>query len=118
MLPGDNAGAVGPVLEAMASALARLDPPDLTVLPAADVQRARAELFGPDGLRPEYLDELRQRIGQDSAGAVTLRDADPGEFSWLSKEWGARYLRLTGHGVDQLLILGDTTPPVQFVPPK
>jgi hypothetical protein len=115
---GNQAGPVGPVLEAIASALARLDPPDLSSLPTDEVEQARAMLFGPEGLRPEYLDDLRRRVTVDSGGAVSLVDADPSQFAYLSKEWGARYLRLTGSDGDKLLILGNTSPPVQFVPAK
>src|SRR4051794_40684712 len=118
MVPGDVAGSAGPVLEVIASALARLAPPDLSALPADEVEQARAVMFVPEGLRPEYLAELRRRVAADSGGAIALDDADPDGFSWLSKEWGARYLRLSGAGVDQLLILGNTNPPVQFVPAK
>jgi hypothetical protein len=115
---GNQAGPVGPVLEAIASALARLDPPDLSSLPTNEVDQARAVLFGPEGLRPEYLDDLRRRVTVDSGGSLSLVDADPSTFAYLSKEFGARYLRLTGSNVDKLLILGNTTPPVQFVPAK
>jgi hypothetical protein len=115
MVPGDTEPDVGPVLEATASALARLVQPDLSTLPADQVDRARAAMFGPEGLRPEYLDELRRDVSDASGGRVTLQDADPSTFPYLSKEWGAKYLRLSGTGVNQLLILGNTNPLAQFV---
>lgn len=108
---------VGPVLAAIASALARHVEPDLSALPPDQVRQARRVMFGPNGLRPELLDQLRTEVSQDSGGAIALQDADPATFPWLSKEWGARYLRLSGPGIDQLLILGDTEPMVQFATP-
>ena len=116
MVSGDTEPDVGPVLAAMAAALARRDQPDLTSLPADQVRRARQAMFGPEGLRPEYLAVLRHQVDALSGGVVSLGEADPASFPWLSKEWGARYLRLSGGGGDQLLILGNTDPLAQFVP--
>ena len=116
MVSGDTEPDVGPVPAAIAAALARRDQPDLASLPADQVRRARGAMFGPDGLRSEFLAHLREQVAALSGGTVTLQDADPALFPWLSKEWGARYLRLHGGGDDQLLILGNTEPLAQFVP--
>ena len=107
--------AVGPVPDAIVADLAGLTEPDLSGFPPEQVRQATNAMFGPDGLRPEWLDWIRRGIRDRSGDQVSLCDADRDEFAWLSKEWGAGYQRLVGPGTDQLVIVGNTTPPFQFV---
>jgi hypothetical protein len=106
----------GLVLDAIASALARFERPDLAGLSADQVQQARSVMFGPQGLTEECLDYLEHAVSGDSHGTVLLQGADPGQFPYLSKEWGAKYLKLSGHDTEQLLIVGNTDPIALFVP--
>jgi hypothetical protein len=106
----------GPVADAIVADLARAREPDLTGFTPEQVRQALRAMFGPDGLRPDWLDWIRRGIADRSGHRVSLADADRSEFAWLSKEWGAGYQRLVGPGTDQLVLVGNTTPPFQFVP--
>ena len=114
----DNAmagAAAGPVPAAIVADLAGLTEPDLTGFTPDEVRQAMGAMFGPDGLRPEWLDWIRRGIADRSGHRVSLADADRSEFAWLSKEWGAGYQRLIGPNTDQLVLIGNTAPPFQFV---
>jgi hypothetical protein len=115
---GRPEGEAAPVLEEITSALARLSQPELTGFPPEQVRLALADLFGPMGLRPEWLTWLRRRIREQSGDTVALEDADRDEFAWLSKEWGAVYQRLVAPDATQLVIIGQSMPPFLFVPAK
>lgn len=104
--------------EAFAAALAQLRQPDLSQFSPEQLRQAMTEMFGAQGLKPEWLAWLRARIAELSDYSIALQDADRAEFAWLSKEWGAVYQRLSGQGVDQLVIVGDSMPPFLFVPHK
>jgi hypothetical protein len=106
------------VPEAIATALAGLRQPDLSQFSPEQIQQAMKEMFGGQGLKPEWLAWLRARIDELSGHRTALMDADRAEFPWLSKEWGAVYQRLTGEMGDQLVIIGNSMPPFLFVPHK
>lgn len=121
MVPGANgvaASGANPVPEAVAAALADLRQPDLSGLPEEQVRAAAAQMFGEQGLRPEWLDWLRSRIVELSNGMTRLEDADSADFLYQSKEWGAVYQRLVGLFTDRLVIIGNSTPQFLFVPSR
>ncbi len=122
MEPGGNgvvrAAEVNPVPEAVAAALAHLRQPDLSGLPEEQVRAATAQMFGEQGLRPEWLEWLRSRVVELSNGMTRLEDADSADFLYQSKEWGAVYQRLVGLFTDRLVIIGNSNPPFLFVPPR
>jgi hypothetical protein len=99
------------VLETIARALAGLEQPDLSGLPAIDVWKTMESLL----TEPDVLDRLRSRVSNLSGGSATLEDADRTDFVFLSKEFNARYLRLRGLFRERLVIVGHSTPQFMFV---
>jgi hypothetical protein len=107
-----------PVREVIAQALAELRQPDLSEFPDTQIEQSMDEMFGVNGITPDWLDWLRDRIQQVSGGATRLEDADKDDFRYLSKEWGAVYQRLVGLLAERLVIIGRSTPQFLFVPHK
>lgn len=107
-----------PVREEIARALAELTEPDLSEFPDGQVERSLDEMFGVNGITPDSLDWLRNRIQQLSGGQTRLEDADKDDFRYLSKEWGAAYQRLAGRFTERLVIIGRASPQFRFVPHK
>jgi hypothetical protein len=102
----------------MAQGLATLRQPDLSAFPADQVRDAVGQMFPDGAFSTEFLTWLRERVAEYSGSTTQLTDADPNDFAYLSKEWGAVYQRLTGPDGDQLIIIGNTVPPFLFVPKK
>src|SRR3712207_3788794 len=109
--PGTSA-----VHEAIAGALARLTEPDLGGFDDEQIRRAMDEAYGTDvRINPDYLAWLGRRIGELSGGMTQLRDAQPDEFPFRSKDFSATYHRLAGLFVDRLVIFQRSTPRFMIV---
>ncbi|MEP7089390.1 MAG: hypothetical protein ABI776_04715 [Nocardioidaceae bacterium] len=100
------------VLDAIARSLAALRAPDLSGFDAMPVWRTMHELLTD----PDAWKGLEDRVKAISSGTVRLEDADSAQFPFLTHELGARYVRLRGLFVEQLAVVGNSSPQFMFVP--
>lgn len=104
------------IYDQAAADLAAMNEPDLSDFAPGQVDEAMVRAFDSSGPLPEWLDDLRSRIAEDSVFQTRLEDADPDEFPFKVKEFAASYHRLVNtSGATQLLVMGPFQPPFQFM---
>ncbi|MEU3255368.1 hypothetical protein [Streptomyces sp. NPDC006997] len=102
------------IFDKTAADLAAMAEPDLTGFDDDDVVRAVARTTGREpGQR--WSDELRRRVAHESLYQVRLEEADPEEFPFRIKQFGATYHRLIGPSGTRLVVIGPFARPVRFV---
>lgn len=100
------------VYEASATALARMEEPELGYLESEVVLCAFLQVFGAD-VRDRWFSTFRARVAELSRGSVRLEQADPNRFRFRVKGL-AMYLVLIRGDITQKLTLGPYMPPVRF----